>query len=72
MTYNEKIIDITTGEETLREYTKEEIATVEAEKLKVAEWRAIVDAENATKETARQAVLAKLGLTAEESAALLA
>lgn len=72
MTYNEKIIDITTGEETLREYTKEEIAIVEAEKIKIAEWRAIVDAENATKETARQAVLAKLGLNAEEAAALLA
>jgi hypothetical protein len=72
MTYNEKIIDITTGEETLREYTKEEIAAVEAEKIKVAEWRAIVDAENKAKETARKTVLDKLGLTAEESAALLA
>lgn len=71
MTYTEKIIDISTGEETIRPYTDDEIAAVEAEQALAAEERAKRDAEQAAKETARQAVLSKLGLTAEEVAALL-
>jgi hypothetical protein len=72
MTYTEKIINIATGEETIREFTKEEIARFEAEK---AEFLAIENAkrqEEAAKNAARQVVLDKLGLTAEEAAALLA
>lgn len=67
--YNEKIVDIATGEETLRNYTKEEIAEVEkayAESLvRVAEAK--------QREKNRESALAKLaalGLTEDEIAAL--
>jgi hypothetical protein len=71
MTYSEKIINAETGEETFREYTAEEIAEVEKSKA-----QAIIDnekflAEQATKNATRQAVLDKLGLSADEIAALL-
>jgi hypothetical protein len=66
--YTEKIVDVTTGKVTIRQYTAEEIATIEAELAKNAAEKI----EHEAKETARQAVLAKLGLTAEEAAALLA
>ena len=65
--YKEKIINIATGEETWRDYTDAEIAEVEAAQAKAAQ-RAELESE---KETARSAVLAKLGLTAEEAQALL-
>lgn len=68
MTLIEKIIDLNTGEETVKPYTKEQLAEVQAAALKKAER----EAEEAAKEAARQAVLSKLGLTAEEAAALLA
>ena len=64
MTYNEKIIDITTGEEIIREFTAEEIADIETKKSRV-----LIEAQ--TKEANRQAVLDKLGLSADEVAALL-
>lgn len=66
----EKILDIETGEENIieREETADEKkARLDFEAEKIAENQA-----NAEKEAARQAVLAKLGLTAEEAAALLA
>jgi hypothetical protein len=69
--YQEKIIDIMTGEETIRPYTAAEIKEVEAATQAA---QAEIDArENAkaAKEAARQAILDKLGLTAEEAAALL-
>lgn len=69
MTYFERIIDITTGKETIRDYTKEEIAEVEKAK---AEAKALSDLYLA-KETARASALAKLaalGLTEDEIAAL--
>lgn len=69
--YFERIIDITTGEETIRPYTDEEIAAVEAEQAKAAADQAVRDAEQASKNAARQAVLDKLGLSADEVAALL-
>ncbi len=60
--YVEKIIDVTTGEETIRPYTAEEIAEVEnaiaANEAKMAEI--------ANQEAARFAVLQKLGLTEDE------
>jgi hypothetical protein len=72
MTYREIITNAETGEETVRPYTAEEIAAVEAAKAaKKAEIDALA-AEQAIKEAARKAVLDKLGLTAEEVAALLA
>lgn len=72
MTYQEIVYDVVTGQETIRPYTSEEIEAVEARKQEIAAELAQREAEQAAKETARQAVLAKLGLTAEEVAALLA
>jgi hypothetical protein len=67
MEYFEKIVNVETGEETIREYSAKEIKAVEA-----AEARILAEiAEQEVKESARQAVLAKLGLTAEEAIALL-
>jgi hypothetical protein len=71
MTYTEKIINIETGEETIRPYTTEEITAVEAEQALAAAQHAKRDAEQASKNAARQAVLDKLGLSADEIAALL-
>jgi hypothetical protein len=71
MIYFERIIDITTGEETIRPYTAEEIAEVEALQAQLAAEQAKIDAEVSAKEAARQAVLDKLGLSADEVAALL-
>ena len=65
--YKEKIVNVQTGEETWRDYTAEEIAELEAAQAETAER--LVEAE--AKEAARQAVLTKLGLTAEEAQALL-
>ena len=70
MTYIEKIINVTTGEETLRPFTVDEIAAIEAEQAQIAAAKAEHDAQEATKAAARQAVLDKLGLTADEMAAL--
>jgi hypothetical protein len=67
MTYFERIVNIETGEEFMREYTKEEIAEVELAQAKAAE-RAIKEAEIANNKTA---ILAKLGITEEEAKLLL-
>ena len=71
MTYTEKIIDIETGQETIRPYTAEEIAAVEAIKAQRDTEQAERDTEQASKDAARQAVLDKLGLSDDEVAALL-
>jgi hypothetical protein len=71
MTYLEKIINAETGEETLREYTAEEIAQVEKSKADALLENEKFAAEQASKDAARQAVLDKLGLSADEVAALL-
>tara|TARA_R110000822_G_scaffold116901_3_gene248810 strand:+ start:2387 stop:2608 length:222 start_codon:yes stop_codon:yes gene_type:complete len=65
-------IDCSTGIETVIELTDEEVAELETQALKADEDRAEREAEAAAKLEAKQAVLAKLGLTAEEAAALLA
>jgi hypothetical protein len=65
--YKEKIINIETGEETWRDYTAEEIAAVKEEQNKVSAFAA----HQAQKLSAKTALLEKLGLTAEEAAALL-
>jgi len=62
----EKIIDSENGEITWRDYTDAEIAKVEAAQAEAAERQV----ERQAKEAARQAVLAKLGLTAEDISAL--
>jgi hypothetical protein len=65
--YKEKIVDAATGEETFRNYTKEEIAAVKAEQAAIA----IKQAEAQEKAAARQVILDRLGITAEEAAILL-
>lgn len=64
--YKEKIIDVATGEESWRDYTPEEIATVEAEKAKT-EAKQLAEADRVA---ARQAIFDRLGITAEEAAVL--
>ena len=65
--YKEKIVNALTGEETWRDYTDAEIAEVEAAQAEAA--KTLLEAE--AKQAARQAVLTKLGLTAEEAQVLL-
>lgn len=69
MKTTEKIFDLQTGETTIveRDLTNEEIAKMEAAEAEVAQIAQL----EAEKQAARQAVLAKLGLTPEEAQALL-
>lgn len=67
MTYKEKIIDLATGEETIRPFTKNEITKVENEIAEVAQRKS--DAESIM--AAKKAVLSKLGITPEEAELLL-
>lgn len=67
--YKEKIIDATTGEETWRDFTPEEIAKIE-QAQEEAQKRIDVELE---RQSIRQSALSKLidlGLTEEEIAAL--
>lgn len=65
--YQEKILDITTGEEIFRPYTKEEVAEVEANQAAEASK---LEAET-QRATAKAALLERLGITADEAALLL-
>lgn len=65
--YKEKIINVTTGEETWRDYTDAEIAEVEAAQAKAA----AKIAEQTEKENARKVIFEKLGITEEEAKLLL-
>lgn len=69
--YVEKIIDLETNTETIRDYTQEEIAIVEAAKQKAEKEIQEATKDVAVKEAAKQALLDKLGITAEEAALLL-
>jgi hypothetical protein len=71
MTYTEKITDAITGEEIIRTLTDDEAALVNAELAKIESDKAERDAEQASKDATRQAVLDKLGLSADEVQALL-
>lgn len=64
--YQEKIVNLETGDITFRDYTPEEIALVEVAKTEAA----IKVAEAKEKAAARQAIFDRLGLTAEEAAVL--
>jgi nitrite reductase/ring-hydroxylating ferredoxin subunit len=64
--YKEVIFNLETGETVERPYSAEEIAEIEAAEAKIAAEVAEVEA----KEAARQAVLDKLGLTAQDLEAL--
>jgi len=59
--------DHATGESKERDFTADELAQIELDKAQQAEQ----DALQAAKAAAKQAVLDKLGLTADELAALL-
>ena len=65
------IVDCSTGETTVVPLTAEEIAELEAAAAQAEADRKAAEAEAAAKETARQALLKKLGITAEEAALLL-
>jgi FMN-dependent NADH-azoreductase len=62
------IYDHLTGEQEVRDMTAEEVANIEANVIAAAEKQAAKEAQA----EAKAAVLEKLGLTAEEVAALLA
>jgi hypothetical protein len=64
-------IDCSTGIESIIELTAEEIAAFEAQAIQSKALKDAMEAETAAKLAAKEAVLAKLGLTAEEAAALL-
>jgi hypothetical protein len=63
---NKLIVNVETGESIERPFNKEEIEQAKLDAIKEAEYKE----ELAVKEAARQAVLDKLGLTAEDIAAL--
>lgn len=65
--YFEKIVDIKTGEETIREFTQVEIDLIEKNKAAAVEKANQI----AQAEAARMLLLQKLGLTEEEAAVLL-
>jgi hypothetical protein len=69
--YQEKVIDLETGTETIRAYTEAEIAEVEGAKAAAEAEAAKLAAEQAEKDAAKQALLDKLGLTADEAKLLL-
>ena len=65
----EKNFDILTGEETFTE--RDETAQEAAERLELEAAQVVAQAEAEAKATARQAILDRLGLTADEAALLL-
>ena len=65
--YKEKIVDLETGIETFRDYTSDEIKEVSEAIEQAKKELAIAE----TKAAEKAAVLAKLGLTADEVVALL-
>jgi vacuolar-type H+-ATPase subunit H len=65
------IINVETGEETLRELNAEELAQQAIDEANVAAAKAIADAEAEAKETAKAALLEQLGITEEQAKLLL-
>lgn len=65
--YKEKIINLETGEEVIRDYNDEEIAAIE--KTQAEEAKRLADF--AIRQEARRAILEKLGLTEDEAKVLL-
>lgn len=66
------VVDCSTGEVSEIELTAEEVAQREADAQAFAEAKAQEDADKAAKEAAKGDLLARLGITAEEAALLLA
>ncbi len=67
----ELIVNCETGETVERELTPEEIAQREIDAAAFAEQQAADEAEAVAKAAQREALLARLGMTAEEAALLL-
>ena len=67
----ELIVDCSTGEQTVRDLTPEEIAEREAAAAAFAEQQAAAAADAAAKEAEKEAIAARLGLTADELKTLL-
>ena len=65
------IHDCITGETITRDLTADEVAEIQADKAQAEKNAADKAKADADKQAARQAVLKKLGLTADEVAALL-
>ena len=65
------IVNVETGEEIVRELNAEEIAQQEIDEANYLAAKAILDAEAEAKEAARQVILDRLGLTADEIKLLL-
>ena len=70
-TLQKTIHNVATGETITRDFTANEIAEFEADKAKTDKDAADKTKADADKQAARQAVLGKLGLTANEVTALL-
>lgn len=66
-----KIVNVETGEEIIRDATAQEIAQMELDSADSLARKATAEAEAETKSAARQAILDRLGLTADEAAILL-
>jgi hypothetical protein len=66
-----QIHDVATGEIVLREMNADEIAQLEKDKTQAVKDAAATAKADADKAAARQAILDKLGLTADEANALL-
>ena len=66
------VVDCSTGEVSEMELTAEEVAQREADAKAHAEAKAKENADKAAAEAAKAELLAKLGITAEEAALLLA
>ena len=71
MTLQKTVIDCITGETITRDLTADEIAQHEADEAQAVKDAAAKAKADANKQAARQAVLDKLGLTANEVTALL-
>ena len=71
MTLQKTVIDCVTGETTNIDLTADEIAQHEADEAQAVKDAAAKAKADADKQAARQAVLDKLGLTANEVTALL-
>lgn len=64
-------IDAATGVVTERDFTVEELAQREADETAAVAAQALLDSESAARTVAREALLARLGITADEALLLL-
>lgn len=69
--YYETIFNIQTGETTTRNYTVKEIAELEAEAARIDLERLAAEQEAEDKAAAKQVLLDRLGITADEAKLLL-